>query len=305
MAAVALLLALAWAAGRWLTPPGELVRGIDWTILNLALPALVLRTVPDVTLGADAAVPVGVAWAVLVLGAAAVWVVARVVGWSRQLTGALMLVVPLGNTSFLGFPAVEALLGAQALPAAVLYDQLGTFLALSTYGAVVAGAYGAAETRPSAASIGRRVLAFPPFLALLAALALGWGQRRGVAMPGSVDDALQLLAATLTPLAMVSIGVRLASIRLSRPSAPVVFGLAFRLVALPAVVVAVALVAGASGPAWQASALEAAMPPMVTAGIVATSAGLDEKTVAQLVGVGLVLSLATLPLWAWLIGVTL
>ena len=42
--------------------------------------------------------------------------------------------------------------------------------------------------------------------------------------------------------------------------------------------------------------------PMITAGIVATAAGLDEDTVTSLVGLGVVIALFTLPVWAVLIG---
>jgi malate permease and related proteins len=74
-----------------------------------------------------------------------VWGLARLARLDARTSGTLLLVVPLANTSFLGFPAVEALLGADHLPAAVVYDQLGSFLALATYGAVVAAA---TATRP-------------------------------------------------------------------------------------------------------------------------------------------------------------
>ena len=44
--------------------------------------------------------------------------------------------------------------------------------------------------------------------------------------------------------------------------------------------------------------LEAAMPSMVTAGALAIAHGLAPRLAAAMVGYGLLLSLATLPLWA-------
>lgn len=143
----------------------------------------------------------------------------------------------------------------------------------------------------------RRVLVFPPFVALM----VGFGLR-GVMLPEAIVGSLELLSVTLTPLAMVSIGLRLAGRRLQTPTAPVAFGLAVRLAFMPALVLAAAALFNGSGPAWDASVLEAGMPPMVTAGIVATAAGLDDDTVVSMVGIGLVLALATVPLWALVLG---
>ena len=299
MIAVAVILGVAVAAGRWLEPPPGAAAGTDWVVLNLAFPALVLATIPGLELDRTALVPVAVAWSIVVVSALVVWVVATRAGWSRQVTGALLLVVPLGNTSFLGFPAVEALLGPEGLPTAVLYDQLGTFLALSTYGAVIAARYGGSEAAsPGGAAMLRRTVSFPPFVALVVAFAL-----RGVALPGSLTSAFDVLAASLTPLAMVGIGLRLSQRRLSVPDGPVVLGLGLRLFVLPAAVLAVAVVVGGrSSIEWDVSVLESATPPMITAGILATAAGLDEDTVTSLVGLGVVIALFTLPVWAVLIG---
>lgn len=52
-----------------------------------------------------------------------------------------MLTVPLVNAGFVGIPLIEALLGTDAVPYAILYDQFGTFLALNTYGILVAAYY--------------------------------------------------------------------------------------------------------------------------------------------------------------------
>jgi predicted permease len=61
----------------------------------------------------------------------------------------------------------------------------------------------------------------------------------------------------------------------------------------------VAAAAGVTGdPAWQASILQVGMPPMVTAGLVATQAGLDEELATLVVGVGILLAFASLPVLA-------
>jgi predicted permease len=52
-------------------------------------------------------------------------------GWSKKI-GCLILTAGLGNTSFLGFPIIEALYGQEGMKTAILVDQPGTFVVLST-----------------------------------------------------------------------------------------------------------------------------------------------------------------------------
>jgi predicted permease len=292
---VVLLLAIGVALARVPALPANTARALDVFVIWVALPGLVLALVPQLDLSVGTALPVAVAWGSLVLSAALVLLLARVFGWDRRTTGTLLLVVPLGNTSFLGIPAVEALLGVAHLPYAIVYDQLGSFLALATYGAVVAGRFGGAR-RPSAGETVRRVLTFPPFVALVAAAVM-----IGTGVPDVVSDLAGRLGATVTPLTMVAVGLRVRVPRLDRTLPPLLSGLVVRLAAVPAAAYGVMLLAGGDGLAWEASVLEAAMPPMVTASVVAIDAGLDERLAANLVGGGVLAAMLTLPAWAALV----
>jgi malate permease and related proteins len=224
-----------------------------------------------------------------------VWAWGRLAGLDRVTTGTLLLVVPLANTSFLGFPAVEALLGADHLPPAVVYDQLGSFLGLATYGAVVASRYGSGP-QPRLGDVVRRVVTFPPFIALVVALAL-----RPVGVPTPIHEVAVQLGATVTPLAMLAVGLRLHLGREGWRPGVMVGALGLRLLVAPALVLAVASLVGGTGPAWAASVLESAMPPMVIAGVLAAQADLDAALASRLVGVGVLVSMVTLPAWAALL----
>lgn len=295
MITVIVLLAVGILAGRVRTLPDGTARALDAFVINIALPGLVLALVPRLELSGEVAVPVTVAWAGLVVSAVAVLLLSRLFGWSRTTTGTLLLVVPLGNTSFLGIPAVEQLLGTDHLPYAIIYDQLGSFLALATYGAVIAGVYGAAST-PGAGAIIKRVLTFPPFVALVVAVALIF-----TGVPDVVADVADRVGATVTPLTMVAVGMRLRLPRRDGSLAPLVAGLSLRMALIPAAVYAVALAVGGDGVVWDTTVLESAMPPMVSASVVAIDAGLDERLAANLVGVGVLAAMATLPLWSLLL----
>lgn len=275
-------------AGRTRAVPDGTAAVVDRLVIVLALPGLVLARVPSLTLDGAALVPAGVAWGTTALLALLVAGIARLRGWSPLTTGTMLLCVPLGNTSFLGFPAVEALLGSDHLPYAIVYDQLGSFLAVSTWGALVAARYGRGD-RPTAGALARRILTFPPFVAVVVAMAA-----RVTGLPAPVERVAELLGATLTPLTMVAIGLRL-RVPPTSSLGLLATGLGLRLLLAPAAVVGVMLWLGAGGTAWEAAVLEAAMPPMVTAGILAIDAGLDEQLAVALTGGGILVALVTLP----------
>ena len=258
-------------AGRW--------------VVTVALPALILARLPELELGRDAAVPVATAWVTIIAGASVVWAVSRRAGWPPHVTGALLMVVPLGNTSFLGLPVVEAVLGRDHLPAALAFDQVGTFLALATYGTWVSGRLGSGGTGPRA--MVRRLLAFPPFLALMGSLLL-----RIIDVPDAANEVLVLLGRTVAPVAMVSLGLRFVPrLRVAHPSA-VVLGITVKMLLLPALVAVAAVVIGdPTATAWMASIVEASMPPMVTAGVIGVAAGFDEDLTTNLVAAGTVIAL--------------
>lgn len=293
---VALLVLGVLVARAGLLPEGS-VKVLDQVVLRLSLPGLVLARLPDLDLAATALVPVAVAWGTLALLAVLVLAAARVLALDRRTTGTLLLVVPLGNTSFLGIPAVQALLGEGHVPYAVVYDQLGSFLALATFGTVVAARYGSGSSPTWGATL-RRVATFPPFVALVAGLVA-----RSTGLPAAVEDVAAALGATLTPLAMLTVGMRLAIPRVDALP-PLLTGLALRLAVAPAAVFGIATALGAlagadaGAVAWQTSLLESAMPPMVTASVVASGSGLDGRLAAGLVGIGVLVAALSLPAWA-------
>ena len=68
---------------------------------------------------------------------------------SCGVSAVMLLLVSLGNTFFVVFPVVEALLGQQALPYAIIYDQLGSFVAVSTYAMLLLAYYSGGSISPS------------------------------------------------------------------------------------------------------------------------------------------------------------
>jgi predicted permease len=279
-----------WIARRVLRRPGELAALLDRWVLAVALPALILVKLPGVPLGASVAVPAAVAWGGLLLAVVLVLAASRLWSWDRRTTGALLLVTPLGNTSFLGLAAVEGLLGRDHLGPALAFDQLGSFLGLAAYGSLVASRYGAGAKgwRPAV----RRLLRFAPFVALLLSIPLRWFD-----LPGPLPAVLGDIGRTVAPAAMLALGLRFRLVLRRRVLTPAAVCLITKMAILPLAALAVASSMGTTGDrAWVTSVLQSAMPPMVTAGVVATQAGFDEELTTLVVGVGTLLAFVTLPL---------
>ncbi|MBI3558205.1 MAG: AEC family transporter, partial [Deltaproteobacteria bacterium] len=264
-------------------------------VILVSLPALTLDHVHR--LFKVSIYPVAMAWILFFLAAVGFVTVGRALGWSRRTVGALLLCAGLGNTSFVGFPLIEALYGREALRVAILTDQPGTFLALSTVGILAAAL--CAGRAVTLGGVGRRIFSFPPFLALLVALLT-----RAFAYPKPLQLALHYIALTLAPAALISVGLQLKLktrfLKMHRVALSI--GLIYKLLLGPALVAALYLFGlHQTGLSTQVTIAEAAMAPMVTGAIVATEYGLDAELANLLVGVGIPLSLLTVPAWAWVL----
>jgi predicted permease len=268
---------------------------LNKVVLFVCLPASILLYAPRLTFGLDVLAVAAVPWALLLATVAAVSLLAKAMRLRDDERAVLLLCVALGNTSFLGYPLTRALLGEAALPYAVIYDQFGAFLILATFGLYVLARYGGDEP-PTVASVARRVATFPPFLALVFGLTL-----MPETPPPWIAGGLERLAGALLPLVVLAIGLSL-ELKLPRDELkPLAAGLGLKLVAMPLLALVLAPLMGLRGDAHDAAVLESAMPPMVTAAALAISHRLAPGLAAALVGYGIVLSLATLPAWAYVL----
>lgn len=277
--------------------PADSHKVLNAFIVNIALPALILRHVHALHLDTQLLLPAAMPWVLFALGALFFAGLGRLAAWPPQTTGGLMLAGGLANTAFVGLPMIEAFYGPAYLGAGILADQLGTYLVLSTAGVAVAALYSAAgPVRP--AVLARRIAAFPPFQALAASLLL-----MPFDYPEALSAVLDRLAATVTPLALVSVGYQLRLGGLGSSLRELSAGLLYKLVLGPALV-ALLFVAGlrAGGTLLQVTVFEAAMGPMIGGAIVAMDHGLNPPLVTLMVGIGIPLSIVTAALWSLALG---
>jgi predicted permease len=283
-------LVLGGLVARFAKPPVGIVPGINWWVINLALPALVLKLIPRVKFDPQLWFPVAAMW----LTFAGAWLLFGLLGprlgWSRQRIGALILVCGLGNTAFMGYPLMQALHGQPGLALAVVADQLGAFPLLASAGVVVACLYSGRATNP--AMIVRRVLTFPAFVALIIGIVVGvlggW--------PDWLDGVFTPIGATLTPLALFSVGLQFKFGPGNQPMGALGLGLGWKLLLAPMLCWVLGIVAGVGGLVLTVGVLQAAMAPMISAAILADDYDLEPALANTVLGAGIVLSLLTVPL---------
>ncbi|MDX1786200.1 AEC family transporter [Roseovarius sp. ZX-A-9] len=143
-----------------------------------------------------------------------------------------------------------------------------------------------------------RKIALNPFLlASLSGVLLGLS---GYRLPGVVLAPLTLLADAAIPIALISVGATMnwhALARLTRFSGTLC---GVKLILLPALVVAVALGLGASGPQVAVLLVFAALPTASAAHVLAAGFGADRELSATLVAQSTLLGALTLPVWVTL-----
>lgn len=267
--------------------PVDFAKSLNFFVIYVSLPATVLIQVPKIHFDLSAFGVILIPWLLLPIVIALVILMTR--NYPPHVRAALLLVMPLGNTSFVGIPIVHTLLGEEAIPYVLMYDQFGTFLMLSLYGAAVIARYetGAFHKR----LIMKKLLFFPPFIFLVFALVYG-------EMPSLTQPYLKLLSSTLVPLALVSVGYSM------KFGGEIDYGLfarslVLKLVIMPLIAFGVLFAMGTDPLALKTAVLESGMPSMITAGALAIAAGFAPRLSAALVGYGIVVSLVTLPLIAY------
>ena len=259
-------------------------------VIWLAFPALILHQVPTLSFSTDLFILLLMPWAMTGLGVILVLLGSRLFAWSQEVTAVLLLTVPLGNTSFLGIPMIEAFYGTEMIPYGIIYDQFGSFLALSFYGTFILALY-SNQRHQGARAIVKKILTFPPFLCLLAAFLFP----KQLQQP-ELAKSLSLIGSSLVPVVMFAVGLQLKFKLAPEQGLPFCFGLIAKLLIAPLVALFICQLLNLEGPAARIAVFEAGMPPMIIAGAMAMSAGLAPRLTAALVGWGILLSFGSLSL---------
>jgi malate permease and related proteins len=266
-------------------------------LIYLVLPALALHHLPEVELNVNLLLPVASAWISFGFSWLLFGLLGKKLNWSNSITGCLIIVSGLANTSFVGFPIIEALYGSDGIKIALLIDQAGSFIIVSSIAIIVASVYSSSKKRKR--DITRKILTFPPFLFFIIAITMNLLQ---IKAPEWLDLALAGITLTLTPVALTAVGLQVKFNLTSIRSHYLWMGLGYKLILIPLIIYVIfSTVFGMKGLVLEVSTLEAAMAPMITGSIIAISHDLEPRLASLMVGVGIPLSFLTVGLWYFII----
>ncbi|MDR1973053.1 MAG: AEC family transporter [Bacteroidales bacterium] len=283
------------------------VKGVNAWVFYVALPALSLRYVPEMTWSKEMFFP-ALSPIILVAGA---WLFVQIIDFKKRLDigtrTALFVTIALSNTGFIGIPMTAAFLGEENVHYAVLNDQI-TFLLFSTVGlvaimraAAISGTSAGVATSKAVGAkasvslkvIVKKIFFFPPFIAFILALTLPHFIDISVANP--VFDKLM---ATMSPMAVFSIGLQLRLGSIGREWRLVSTGLLYKLILAPLIILGIAFLMGEKGSGAQVSVLEASMSSHITISLLASQYGLNPRLCSLIVGVGIIAGFLTSTLWS-------
>lgn len=279
-------------------PTAKASKWVQAYLINIVLPALALLYIPEIQPSWSLLIPISSAWVTFLLSWALFGILGYRFNWGKNTTGCLIIVAGLANTSFLGFPVIEGLYGKEGLPTALLIDQGGSFLIVSSLSILVGSIYG--NHSESLSKVPLKILKFPPFGFLIGTLLMSLFDLK---TPETLIPLLQLIGKTMPPMALLAIGLKFSVDRNSLTSRFFWYGLGYRLILAPAVVW---LIYGnflaADSLDFKVTVLESGMAPMITGSIVAMQFGLQPRLATLLSGLGMPISAISLLIWYLLLG---
>lgn len=283
---------------------------LNAVIVYVGLPAMIIRAIRSSEVGTSVIGVVAVAWLVFIVSLLIAWILTRILRLPKRTAGAFLVTAALGNTGYIGYPVVSAVLGEDALPLAIFSDVFGTVFAFVLVGFAIARRFGSPEHAvgsPGAegpvARLRQRLgvvgdlVTFPAFVALVVGLAL-----RSAPVPDVVSAGLDILANLVVPLIMISVGIALKPATIRRALVPLLCLVALRLGLAPIFARFAGPVFIADGEALRVAALEAGMPTMMLTLVLGTRFGLDTDFIASAIfctTAGAALSLPILQALFW------
>jgi hypothetical protein len=215
--------------------------------------------------------------------------------WKTPTRGSFLLTSMVGNTGYLGYPVVLALVGSKYFGWAVFYDLLGTMIGAYGLGVVLAARYGSGAS--SAWQTAQSLLKNPTLWSFFIGLAL-----KDVPFPSPVESVLEKLAWVAIALSLVLIGMRLSQISSWQHLPKASISLGIKMLIVPLAVGLILSQFSLNESAKLIIILEMAMPPAFATLVISEAFELDrDLTVTSLVA-GTFGLLLLLPLWLWLFG---
>lgn len=260
-------------------------------ILYVSLPAQIFLLIPGLNFNISLILPILISWIIFLTSFCFMYLFGKILSFNRTTVICLIMVCGLGNTSFVGLPLIENYYGKEGVSIGIYVDQFGTFLSLSIIGfpflLIQSG------TTVSVLQVLKRIIFFPPFLAILIAFSF-----KSFSMEAPFPDVLKRLGDTLAPIALFSVGVQLNFREIKGRTKEIILGLFYKLILSPAIIyVLYILLIGMKDLTGKISVFEASMGPMITSSILASERNMEPELASILLALGIILSFFSSFIW--------
>lgn len=205
----------------------------------------------------------------------------------KKTLATFMIIATFGNTSFIGLSYIDTFYGQDYVVYALIYDLFGSFLLLVSLGMIIIN-WGSGQ-HVNFKGIVKSVLFFPPIIMFFLTVFA-----KSFEMPAYVINTSEALGATLVPIAMIAIGMKLELKNLFYKLHIASLAIIIKMIIVPIIVLICFSIFYNLDDTWsKTTILEVAMPPMTMAVVLAIKGGLDERLAINALVIGVLLSLLT------------
>ena len=261
-------------------------RALSQVIFYIFSPALVFHLLTDNDLNnKDIVITILFATVLLVILAGLTWLGGKLLKLDRKMMAAVLLTALFMNAGNYGLPVIDIAFGGTALAFASLF-----FVTTATYTNSV-GVVIASSGHTSVLKAIKGLLRLPSIYALILGIII---VRLGVDLHPTLDRTIDMLAGASIPSMLVLLGLQFVNIKLDGQLRPLLLVSAMRLLVAPLLAIGLTRLFGMTGPAYQATVLEAGMPSAVLTTVLATEFDCQPSFVTTVVFATTLLSPLTL-----------
>ncbi len=270
--------------------PDTASKTLNQLLVYFFIPAMTLLYITEINFKSQFFLPVFSSWLVYGIGLLFFKSIAKWQGFDRKTMAALMMTGGIGSTSFVGFPLFELFYGKEGLEVGILMSMAGTILVCMTLGIATGSWF--ASTKPSIRHLFKNMLRFPPFIAFLLAVLLNI---MDVEHSPLIKSILEKIAAPFSILALVTIGLQIEFSLPKEQRKPLGYGLLYKLILAPLIIyLLLTNFTNADKMIIEIAVLGAGIGSMNLVSIIAIQMKLNPPLAAQMVGIGIPLSVFTL-----------
>ena len=260
-------------------------------VIYFSLPALALSKIRHMTFNHEVFSIILIAYITMALSLALGYIAGRFLKMDRKNLVTMMVIVGFGNTGFVGYSYIESFYSLHAVSYALVYDQIGTFIALMTFGIALIAWGGGQEQRVR--DVAKQMFFSPPLVAIIVAVCF-----HGTEFPPLIETILDKFQATLIPLVTAVVGMKLEFHTLSLYFKENMIALCLKMVIAPLfILIGLYFFADLRADWVKVTFLEAAMPPMTLAVVFGIRGGLNRDLLINSLALGILFSFVSIGLW--------